>query len=148
MPDSWLYIACIRGCKRHSEQVLYGDAQTASVSLSFPVHTMTCPRVGGETAAASLVAPLQGTVLSSCVSLVTIKRCVRHQPSLKSLKTMTVTGAVCSKCFRQYTKDADQHTVETQFRHSWRHKTTCPEVRAVYKIIITTASLKKYEQYL
>lgn len=28
------------------------------------------------------------------------------------------------------------------------HSTPCPEVRAVYKIVGTTASLVKYEQYL
>lgn len=39
-------------------------------------------------------------------------------------------------------------TVESQFKQSWRHKTKCPQVRAVYKIINTETSLKKYEDYL
>lgn len=39
-------------------------------------------------------------------------------------------------------------TVESQFKESWRHNTTCPQVRAVYKIVNTEASLKKYEEYL
>jgi len=46
-------------------------------------------------------------------------------------------------------RDHQNYTsVEAQFQQSWRHKTTCPEVRAVYKIINTTASSDKYEKYL
>lgn len=42
----------------------------------------------------------------------------------------------------------DRIVVATQFKQSWRHNTICPEVRAVYKVINTAASLKKYETYL
>lgn len=38
--------------------------------------------------------------------------------------------------------------VESQFRKTWRHKTTCPEVKAIYKIITTEANLRQYQQYL
>lgn len=41
-----------------------------------------------------------------------------------------------------------QTTVESQFKESWRHKTKCPEVRAVYKIINTETSTKTYDEYL
>lgn len=41
----------------------------------------------------------------------------------------------------------DQCTVKSQFQQSWRHPTTCPEVRAVYKIVITTTSQSKYDEY-
>jgi len=52
------------------------------------------------------------------------------------------------RVFQLLMKETDPFTVEKQFQQTWRHGTTCPEVRAVYKIIHTTASLKKYEQYL
>ncbi|KAF9790516.1 hypothetical protein BJ322DRAFT_1036993 [Thelephora terrestris] len=38
-------------------------------------------------------------------------------------------------------------SVEKQFKQSWRHKTTCPEVQAIYKIIVAEASLRQYQQY-
>lgn len=41
-----------------------------------------------------------------------------------------------------------QTAVENQFRQSWRHNTVCPEVKAIYKIVGTEASLSQYEQYL
>ena len=41
-----------------------------------------------------------------------------------------------------------QNPVEKQFKHTWRHKTTCPEVKAVYKIVVTDASMTQYQQYL
>ena len=41
-----------------------------------------------------------------------------------------------------------QKAVESQFKQTWRHTTACPEVRAVYKIIVTEASLRQYQQYL
>lgn len=41
-----------------------------------------------------------------------------------------------------------QTIVESKFKASWRYRNTCPEVRAVYKIINTEASVKKYEEYL
>ena len=44
--------------------------------------------------------------------------------------------------------ETDQVIVATQFQESWRHRTTCPKVRAVYKIINTAASLNRYETYL
>ena len=46
------------------------------------------------------------------------------------------------------TIEIDQIVVAMQFQQSWRHETECPEVRAVYKVINTAASLKKYEKYL
>jgi len=39
-------------------------------------------------------------------------------------------------------------SVASQFRQKWMHNTQCPEVRAIYKIVSTTANLMKYEQYL
>lgn len=39
-------------------------------------------------------------------------------------------------------------SVESQFRQAWRHNTTCPEIRAIYKIIIAEESMKQYRQYL
>ena len=38
--------------------------------------------------------------------------------------------------------------VASQFRRKWMHGTQCPEVRAIYKIVSTTANLAGYEQYL
>lgn len=38
--------------------------------------------------------------------------------------------------------------VESQFNQSWRHNTSHPEVRAVYKIVSTETSLQKYQNYL
>lgn len=39
-------------------------------------------------------------------------------------------------------------SVESQFKQTWRHKTTCPEVKVIYKIVVSEASLKQYQQYL
>lgn len=39
-------------------------------------------------------------------------------------------------------------SVESQFKRTWRHNTTCPEVQAVYKIILTEANLKQYQRYM
>ncbi|KAF9648775.1 ADP-ribosylation [Thelephora ganbajun] len=39
-------------------------------------------------------------------------------------------------------------SVASQFRQKWLHNNKCPEVRAIYKIVSTMASLTKYEQYL
>jgi hypothetical protein len=125
-------------CKRTHKQ---------QVSLSFSVQKVTNPRVGGENAAVSLAVLLQGTVYSSCVSLVTTGRCVRHRSSSRYLEITILSRAVCGSV-RSLTMETDQRTVSTQFQQSWRHGTICPEVRAVYKIVSTTASLRRYEQYL
>jgi len=39
-------------------------------------------------------------------------------------------------------------SVATLFQKKWTHNTQCPEIRAIYKIVSTTTSLKKYERYL
>ena len=39
-------------------------------------------------------------------------------------------------------------TVEKQFKQSWRHKTTCPDLKVVYKIIAAEAIVIRYQQYL
>jgi hypothetical protein len=39
-------------------------------------------------------------------------------------------------------------TVESQFKKTWKGGTTCPEVKAIYKVIVAEASLKQYKQYL
>jgi hypothetical protein len=39
-------------------------------------------------------------------------------------------------------------SAEKQFKHTWRHNTACPDVKAVYKIIVTEASLTQYQEYL
>lgn len=52
------------------------------------------------------------------------------------------------RVLRFLTGGTDWFTVEKQFQQTWRHGTACPGVRAVYKIINTTTSVKKYEQYL
>jgi len=44
--------------------------------------------------------------------------------------------------------DAYTPSVATQFQQKWTNDTPCPEVRAIYRIVSTKASLKKYEQYL
>jgi len=45
--------------------------------------------------------------------------------------------------------DHDRYkSVESQFQKKWMHNNKCPEVRAIYKIVNTTANLAKYEQYL
>jgi hypothetical protein len=38
-------------------------------------------------------------------------------------------------------------TVSDQFKASWRHSTTPPPVRRVYKIVSTKANLASYEAY-
>jgi len=45
-------------------------------------------------------------------------------------------------------RETDRSTVAKQFKQTWRHSTTYPKVRAVYKIVNTTASLDNYERYL
>jgi hypothetical protein len=40
-----------------------------------------------------------------------------------------------------------QKTVESQFQKTWKGP-ACPEVKAIYKIIVAEASLKQYKQYL
>jgi hypothetical protein len=37
--------------------------------------------------------------------------------------------------------------VANQFRESWRHPTACPTVKAIYLIVSTQQTLKKYEAY-
>lgn len=37
--------------------------------------------------------------------------------------------------------------VAQQFKRSWRHTTTCPKVRAVYKIVATQQNVDKYNSY-
>lgn len=49
--------------------------------------------------------------------------------------------------YRLNTTGTYQTTVEGQFKRSWRHKTTCPEVMAIHKIIVTETSLRQYQQY-
>jgi len=39
-------------------------------------------------------------------------------------------------------------SVELQFKQTWRNNPSCPEVKAVYKVIVPEASLKQYDQYL
>ena len=39
-------------------------------------------------------------------------------------------------------------TVESQFNLTWRHNVTSPQVMAVYKVIVTKASLDQYQRYL
>jgi len=69
------------------------------------------------------------------------------------------TDVLCLPCYGKALRKApvlievpDDHdnyrNVAMQFQQSWRHETACPEVRAVYKVINTAASLKKYEKYL
>ncbi|KAF9790498.1 hypothetical protein BJ322DRAFT_999170 [Thelephora terrestris] len=38
--------------------------------------------------------------------------------------------------------------VEKQFKQSWRHETVCPEVKAIYKIVVTNAIMGPYQEYL
>jgi len=38
-------------------------------------------------------------------------------------------------------------SVTGQFKASWRHKTACPTVRKIYKVVSTPASVTKYEAY-
>lgn len=38
-------------------------------------------------------------------------------------------------------------SVEGQFNQTWRHNTNCPEVKAIYKIIVTEASLRQYQEH-
>ncbi|KAF9790543.1 hypothetical protein BJ322DRAFT_999764 [Thelephora terrestris] len=46
-------------------------------------------------------------------------------------------------------KDHENYkSVKKQFTRSWRHDTTCPKVKRVYKIIVTEASLNQYQVYL
>ena len=37
--------------------------------------------------------------------------------------------------------------VVRQFKRSWRHTTTCPKVRTVYKIVSTQQNADKYNTY-
>lgn len=37
--------------------------------------------------------------------------------------------------------------VAQQFKRSWRHTTSCPKVRAVYKVVPAQQSLDKYNAY-
>ncbi|KAF9790539.1 hypothetical protein BJ322DRAFT_999426 [Thelephora terrestris] len=69
------------------------------------------------------------------------------------------TSVMCQPCYNSAMRlapfiikvpedHATYKSVETQFQQSWRHNTTCPAVKAVYKIICTKASLDKYQRYL
>lgn len=72
-----------------------GRTDSKSSPLSLLVHMVTCPRLAGEYTVVSLVALLRGTVVPSCVGLVAIKRCVRHQSSWKYLETTKAIQVVC-----------------------------------------------------
>jgi len=48
----------------------------------------------------------------------------------------------------QVPEDHDNYKgVESQFKKTWK-SSTCPQVKAVYKIIVPEASLKRYKQYV
>lgn len=38
--------------------------------------------------------------------------------------------------------------VESQFSKKWLHNNPCPKIRAIYKIVCTTANVEKFQQYL
>jgi len=46
-------------------------------------------------------------------------------------------------------KDHERYkSVASQFRQKWLHNNTCPEVRAVYKVVSPRANIARYELYL
>ena len=53
-----------------------------------------------------------------------------------------------STSFYWLTAKTHRTIVGKQFQQSWRHKTACPGVCAIYKIVSTEASLKRYQTYL
>lgn len=38
--------------------------------------------------------------------------------------------------------------IKTQFKQTWKHKTTCPDIKVIYKIIVPETSMDQYLQYL
>ena len=48
---------------------------------------------------------------------------------------------------KNYENLRELESVANQFRGSWRHPTTCPEVQAVYKIVTSKTVLDKYNAY-
>lgn len=148
MPDSWLCITGLRRCKWRCEQVLQEDTQIASLStFPFRAENDQFANSYGERGCISCrVAPRSG-------SLVMCQPCYD-----RALRTAPIIIEVPEDhenyksggptTFRSLGSETDQSTVADQFKQSWRHGTTCPEVRAVYKIVNSTASVTKYEQYL
>jgi len=78
-----------------------------------------------------------------------------------SCRKAPTTGSVvfCKDCYDEVIKEApmivkvpEDHerykSVASQFRKKWLHNKKCPEVREIYKIVSTTESLEKYQQYL
>ena len=61
---------------------------------------------------------------------------------------MSITRAVRRQYAIDRRRETYQTTVYKQFKRTWRHDTTCPEVKAIYKIIITETSLGQYQQHL
>ena len=53
-----------------------------------------------------------------------------------------------STLFYWLTVKAYPTIVGKQFQQSWRHNTACPGICAIYKIVSTEASLKRYQTYL
>ena len=148
LPDSWLCITRIRRRQWRCEQVLQEDSQTASLFFS-PFRSQSDKSVSrwGERGCISCrAAPRSGTLVmcqschddALCVAPVIIEVPGDHE----NYKSGRLTASLPS------VRETDQTTVSTQFQQSWRHGTTCPQVRAVYKVVNTTASLDEYEQYL
>lgn len=93
-------------------------------------------RVAPMNSPSILCQPCQDDALSKAPVIVEVPR--EHE-NYKSGK---------STAFYLLAAEIYQKTVASQFQQTWRHRTTCPEVKTIYKVIIAEESLKQYQQYL
>jgi len=148
LPDSWLCIIRIRRCQWRCEQVLQEGPQTVSIfSSSFRSKSDKSASRWGERGCISCRAAPRNGALVMCrpchdralgVTPAIIEVPEDHEIYKSGMPTVPLSLSMRT----------DRSTVKTQFEQTWRHSTKCPEVRAVYKIVNTTASLDKYKQYL
>jgi hypothetical protein len=95
----------------------------------------------------SCVASCQRTVIFISVArLVETTPWARRPSFLKSRKAMWLFPVVRVNLSHYFPLNS-VHEVSSQFTTTWRHPTTCPTVKAVYKIVLGRASMAAYNTY-
>lgn len=148
MPDSWVRITCIYPSGWDRRKLLQDDSQTASSFdlVSSSLNDKSVSRWAERGCISCRAAPTNG-------------KSILCQPCYDSAQRRGPVIIEVPEDHENHQSGAPMHasfvdtgtyriTVRLQFKQSWRHDTTCPQVRAVYKIVHSKTSLKKYERYL
>ena len=148
LSNSWVHIACICPFGWDPGKLLQEDSQTV---CSFYLHSSSPDdkfgsRLGERGCISCRVAPRNG---GSILCQHCYDGALRKGPVIVEVPEDHENYKSGASIYTSLsTSRTDRPTVESQFKQSWRHNSACPVVRAVYKIINTEASLKKYEEYL